>query len=140
MMLRNRYGVDMGTSGLILRAQSREEILADKVIAVAFRENRIKNRDLWDIAWLTQQGVELPAHLIPLKIRDHEREAAGFITLLEERLTALGTQPEIRAEFMKEMRRFLPASLVRDTLERDSYWDYLTRVVTESGRKAVAAL
>jgi hypothetical protein len=73
-----------------------------------------------------------------MKIRDHEREAAVFITLLEERLTALGTQPEIRAEFMKEMRRFLPASLVRDTLERDSYWAYLTRVVTESGRKAVA--
>jgi predicted nucleotidyltransferase component of viral defense system len=140
MMLRMLYGIDLGTSGLILHAQSREEILADKVIAVAFRENRIKNRDLWDIAWLTQQGVELPAHLIPLKIRDHEREAAGFITLLEERLTALGTQPEIRAEFMKEMRRFLPASLVRDTLERDSYWAYLTRVVTESGRKAVAAL
>jgi len=74
------------------------------------------------------------------KIRDHDREAAVFITLLEERLTALGTQPKIRAEFIKEMRRFLPASLVRDTLERDSYWAYLTRVVTESGRKAVAAL
>ena len=60
MMLRNLYGVEMGTSGLILQAQSREEILADKIIALAFRENRIKNRDLWDIAWLRQQGVELP--------------------------------------------------------------------------------
>jgi len=53
-MLRNLYGVDLGTSGIILRAQSREEILADKVIALAFRENRIKNRNLWDIAWLVQ--------------------------------------------------------------------------------------
>jgi predicted nucleotidyltransferase component of viral defense system len=49
MMLRNLYGVDLGTSGLILQAQSREEILADKVVALAWRENRIKNRDLWDI-------------------------------------------------------------------------------------------
>lgn len=56
MMLRTLYGVDMGTSGLILQAQSREEILADKVIALAFRGGRIKNRDLWDIAWLRQQG------------------------------------------------------------------------------------
>ena len=67
MMLRNIYGVDMGTSGLILQAQSREEILADKLIALAFRENRVKNRDLWDIAWLVQQGVEFPAALIPVK-------------------------------------------------------------------------
>ena len=140
MMLRTLYGIDLGTSGLILQAQSREEILADKIVAVAFRENRLKNRDLWDIAWLARQGIELPAHLIPLKIGDHKREAAEFITLLEERLTALGTQPEIRAAFMKEMRRFLPAAIVRDTLEQDSYWAYLTRVVIDLGRQAMVAL
>jgi len=140
MMLRTLYGVDLGTSGLILQAQSREEILADKIVAVALRENRLKNRDLWDIAWLAQQGVELPPHLIPLKIRDHKREAAGFIALLDERITALGAQPEIRTEFMKEMRRFLPASIVRDTVERDSYWVYLTRVISDLGRRAVAAV
>ena len=140
MMLRTLYGIDLGTSGLILQAQSREEILADKIVAVAFRENRLKNRDLWDIAWLARQGIELPAHLIPLKIGDHKREAAEFITLLEQRLTALGTQPEIRAAFMKEMRRFLPAAIVRDTLERDSYWAYLTRVVIDLGRQAMVAL
>ena len=106
MMLRTLYGLDLGTSGLILQAQSREEILADKIVAVAFRENRLKNRDLWDIAWLARQGIELPAHLIPLKIGDHKREVAEFITLLEQRLTALGTQPEIRAAFMKEMPLF----------------------------------
>ena len=60
MMLRDVYGVDLGTSGLILQAQSREEILADKVIALAFRPNRIKNRDLWDMAWLKQQGISCP--------------------------------------------------------------------------------
>ena len=140
MMLRTLYGIDLGTSGLILQAQSREEILADKIVAVAFRENRLKNRDLWDIAWLARQGIELPAHLIPLKIGDHKREAAEFITLLEQRLTALGTQPEIRAAFMKEMRRFLPAAIVRDTLEQDSYWAYLTRVVIDLGRQAMVAL
>ena len=58
MMLRNHYGVEMGTSGLILQAQSREEILADKIVALALRPNRIKNRDLWDIVWLKQQGIE----------------------------------------------------------------------------------
>jgi predicted nucleotidyltransferase component of viral defense system len=140
MMLRNLYGVDLGTSGLILQAQSREEILADKVVALALRENRIKNRDLWDITWLIQQGVELPLQLIPLKIRDHKREKTDFTAALEARLAGLRGQPVMRADFMKEMQRFLPAAAVRDTIEKDPYWSYLTQVVTELGQKAVVAL
>ena len=140
MMLRNLYGIDLGTSGLILQAQSREEILADKLIALAFRENRIKNRDLWDIAWLAQQGVELPLQLIPLKIRDHKRKQGDFMASLAARLTALRRQPDTRARFMTEMRRFLPAATVRDTIEKEPYWTYLTQVVTDVGEQAVAAL
>jgi hypothetical protein len=140
MMLRNLYGIDLGTSGLILQAQSREEILADKVIALAFRENRIKNRDLWDIAWLTQQGIELPARLIPLKIRDHQREDAEFVTLLTERTAALQTQPAMREDFMKEMHRFLPAATVRETIEKEAYWSYLADLVNDLAKKAMVPL
>ncbi len=140
MMLRNLYGIDLGTSGLILQAQSREEILADKVIALAFRDNRLKNRDFWDIGWLTQQGIELPARLIALKIRDHQREESEFIASLKERIAALMTEPEMRGDFMKEMRRFLPAATVRDTIEKESYWTYLTQVVEDLGRQAMMAL
>lgn len=140
MMLRNLYGIDLGTSGLILQAQSREEILADKIIALAFRENRIKNRDLWDIAWLTQHGIELSTRLIPIKIRDHQREKAEFVTLLTERTAALQTQPAMREDFMKEMRRFLPAATVRDTIENEAYWSYLADLVDHLGRNAMAAV
>ncbi len=140
MMLRNLYGIDLGTSGLILQAQSREEILADKVIALAFRENRIKNRDLWDIAWLTQQGIELPTELIPLKLRDHQRTSTEFITSLSERTTSLQTQPLMREDFMKEMRRFLPAVTIRDTIEKEAYWSYLADLVDDLGKKAMKAL
>ncbi len=140
MMLRNLYGVDLGTSGLILQAQSREEILADKMIALAFRKNRLKNRDLWDLGWLVQQGIELPASLIPLKIRDHRRTGEDFSSLLRTRIKKLAVEPALREDFRKEMRQFLPASLARDTVERDSYWSYLTGAVEDLGRKALAAL
>ncbi len=140
MMLRNLYGVDLGTSGLILQAQSREEILADKVIALAFRENRIKNRDLWDIGWLVQQGVELPARLIQLKVRDHQRDDAEFVDLLQTRLQGLKHQPEMREDFIKEMRRFLPAATVRDTVEKETYWNYLVQVIEEQVTRAVDGL
>jgi predicted nucleotidyltransferase component of viral defense system len=140
MMLRNLYGIDLGTSGLILQAQSREEILADKIIALAFRENRIKNRDLWDIAWLTQQGIELPTKLIPLKLQDHQRTSTEFITSLSERTASLQTQPAMREDFMKEMRRFLPAATVRDTIEKEAYWSFMADLVDELGKKAMAVL
>ena len=140
MMLRNLYGIDLGTSGLILQAQSREEILADKLIALAFRENRIKNRDLWDIGWLVQQGVELPVNLIPLKIRDHQHSDADFATALQERTTALKTQPAYRDDFVKEMRRFLPATAIRDTVEKEPWWSYLTQVIDEQATKALKAI
>lgn len=140
MMLRNLYGIDLGTSGLILQVQSREEILADKLIALAFRENRIKNRDLWDIGWLVQQGVELPVNLIPLKIRDHQHSDAEFATALQERTTALKTQPAYRDDFVKEMRRFLPATAIRDTVEKDPWWSYLTQVIDEQAAKALKAI
>ncbi|MDD5261248.1 MAG: nucleotidyl transferase AbiEii/AbiGii toxin family protein [Methylacidiphilales bacterium] len=140
MMLRNIYGVDMGTSGLIIQAQSREEILADKIIALAFRANRLKNRDLWDIAWLKQQGVELPVSLIPLKIHDHRRKPAEFVSLLRGRLADFKKKSEMRSDFMKEMQRFLPATMVAETLEKASYWQYLTQLLEEECAKATAGL
>lgn len=130
-MLRNPYGVDLGTSGLILQAQSREEIFADKVIALAFRENRIKNRDLWDIGWLVRQGVKLSVDLIPAKIRDHRRQNVDFIESLRDRLAGLEADPLMREDFLKEMRRFLPSVIVRDTVEKAEYWPYLTQLLNE---------
>lgn len=107
MMLLNPYGVEMGTSGLILQTESREEILADKLVAFALRPNRIKYRDLWDIVWLHQQGIKLASDLIPLKIKDHHCEAKHFLSLLHAREQLLKTDPTVVVEFRKEMRRFL---------------------------------
>jgi predicted nucleotidyltransferase component of viral defense system len=140
MMLRTLYGVDMGTSGLILQAQSREEILADKVIALAFREGRIKNRDLWDIAWLRQQGVELPAQLIPVKIHDHRHTKVEFRSLLQGRVGELSKSEALRKDFINEMRRFLPAAVTDQTVEQEPYWRYLTQVIGEETGKALALL
>ena len=140
MMLRNPYGVDMGTSGLILQAQSREEILADKIIALAFRPNRLKNRDLWDIAWLKQQGVELPAALIPLKIADHRQTPGHFAAALQARLAALKTDPVCRAAFVAEMQRFLPSRLADETVSREPYWTFLVNLLEDEVQPVLAQL
>ncbi len=132
MMLRNRYGVDMGTSGLILRAQSREEILADKYLALAFRPNRIKNRDLWDIAWLERQGVALNADFIARKIADHHHTTSEFLDSLASRIKRIGDDPSIREDFRNEMRRFLPAGPIVETALSDDYWQYLQAILADA--------
>lgn len=91
--------------------------MADKIVALAFRANRLRNRDLWDLGWLVQQNIELPSGLIPLKIRDHRRTGDDFSAQLRSRIKELSTGPACRKEFRREMQRFLPASVARDTVE-----------------------
>ena len=129
VVLRNYYGVDMGTSGLIIQAQSREEILADKLVAFALRPNRLKNRDLWDIGWLKQQNITLPLDLIPKKIIDHRCTVDKYLHLLSERTGLLRSDQAVRAAFIHEMQRFLPQETVSQTIKNDKFWEYLTNVI-----------
>lgn len=129
MMLRNMYGVDMGTSGLIMQVQSREEILADKIIALALRVNRLKNRDLWDIAWLKQQGIVLKVDLISQKIQDRNISIAKFLELLAERCLLLEQDPAVHQDFINEIRRFLPAKIVAETVLNVNFWAFLCDLV-----------
>lgn len=131
VMLRNHYAVDMGTSGLILQAQSREEIFADKVVALALRPNRLKNRDLWDIVWLHQQGVALPVDLVLRKVADRRQDPARFLQQLQQRQELLQSDPACRKDFLNEMRRFLPPSLVGETLEQPDFWTLLVNLVAD---------
>lgn len=136
MMLRNHYGVDMGTAGLILQAETRQEILTDKLVAFGLRPNRLKNRDLWDMGWLHQQGTELSLPLLPLKLADHHCDTERFLGLLAERQKSLSEDPSVRANFLHEMRRFLPGSVITETVEHLEFWNYLSSVLAEYCRQA----
>ena len=138
MVLRNHYGVDMGTSGLIIQAQSREEILADKMVAFALRCNRLKNRDLWDIGWLKQQNITLPVDLVWKKVADRHHDAAEFINLLSERVDLLLEDSRVHQSFVNEMKRFLPPGVVADTVEKNEFWPYLRTLVQEEASLIIA--
>jgi hypothetical protein len=135
MILLNPYGVDMGTSGLIIQTQSREEIYADKLIAFAFRPNRIKYRDLWDIIWLHGLGLKPRFELVPSKIKDRNFSMSYFWELFNERQGLLTSNPEIEAAFKKEMYRFLPADQVNKTLNQHGFWHFLTYLIKDLGNQ-----
>jgi predicted nucleotidyltransferase component of viral defense system len=131
MLLLNPYGVDMGTSGLIVQAQSRAEIFADKLVAFALRPYRIKNRDLWDIAWLHQEAIQPQLSLIAQKLKDHHCEIERYIRLLTERCQMLAEQADLAADFRQEMRRFLPAQIVQQTADKPEFWQFLTQLMQD---------
>ena len=133
-VLRNHYGVELGTSGLIIQAESKNEILADKMLALALRPNRIKHRDLWDIGWLTQQGESCDAELVWRKCDERGIPRAEFITALTNRLADL---PELQPAFNAEMGRFLPQQIVATSLKSPGFWTYLTGAVNRCAQVLV---
>lgn len=140
MILRNHYGVEMGTSGLIIQAQSREEILADKMVAFALRPNRVKNRDLWDIGWLKQQNITLPLALVVKKVADHRCNIGDFMELIKARNWQLHDDPAMRKGFIYEMRRFLPPQVVSRTVENEEFWVYLTDLLGTECTRVIQVL
>ncbi|MFK3818237.1 nucleotidyl transferase AbiEii/AbiGii toxin family protein [Pseudomonas sp. NPDC089407] len=130
MTLLNPYGVDMGTEGLIINAQSLEEIFVDKLLAFALRRGRIKNRDLWDIAWLRQRAVAPAYTLAEQKLADHMTTAEVLFKQGDERMASLGLELT-RQDFQNEMRRFLPLQVVSQTVENLAFWEYVVTTVRE---------
>lgn len=131
MLLLNPYGVDMGTSGLIIQSQSREEIYADKLLAFALRPNRIKYRDLWDMVWLHQQGLKPKFELIPVKLRDRNYTLDYFLGLFEDRKRSLIENKILASEFQKEMSRFLPLDQMAQIAEKDNLWTFIIYLIDD---------
>jgi len=134
MLLLNPYGVDMGTNGLIIQAQSREEIYADKMLAFALRPNRIKFRDLWDMIWLHQQKLNPRFVLIPKKLADREHTLDHFIKSYNARKRLLTEDAKMRTEFKFEMQRFLPAQQLVN-INMDDLWGFIIYLIGDLEQK-----
>jgi predicted nucleotidyltransferase component of viral defense system len=130
-LLRNAYGVNMGTEGLIVQIQSREEILADKWVALALRPNRIMYRDLWDIFWLNRNNVQLEPELVFQKLSDRKKIRSEFSKPLLARIDELENDPQHQRMFQQEMERFLFATDQRELLGDPGYWNLLVLLLTE---------
>jgi hypothetical protein len=63
--------------------------------------------------------------------QDHHCDTQRYLALLNERGQALLKEPDLHIAFRQEMRRFLPAALVAETVEQPEFWSYLTALVAE---------
>ncbi len=140
MTIINHYGVEMGTTGLIIQCESREEILLDKIIAFALRPNRIKNRDLWDIAWLKQQNVMLPVALSEEKARDHGCSSQDLVARLLIRRRELKEDPSLEKSFHNEIMMYLPQNIAEKSVQKPGFWKYIQSQTLEESLKVIQYL
>ena len=106
-----------GSAAIVV--ESREEILADKVIAMGLRPY-IKGRDVWDIAFLRAHGTRLPMVDIPKKLRDYHADVDGFRHQVALRTNAL-KDPATHGTLRDELSRFVPADQM-DALDATNAW------------------
>lgn len=116
MPLRKNYDFLEGAVTTLVPVESREEILADKLVAlpsslfdkdgkmVDLASRRIRHRDIWDIAWLLLTQAEPNPELISNKVNDYG--VADFSARLSGAAEAVG--PIVNSEsFRVQMSRFL---------------------------------
>lgn len=133
----NHYQVAVPTQGLLVPVQSLAEIMADKLIAFAYRARRIKPRDIWDIVWLSQQGVTVKNQWLDKKLEARGKQKTGFSKAINMQLERLQTVDEVKQDFYNELSRFLPDPIRRRTLAHEEFWPY---VQTEVKSKVTDAL
>ena len=109
------YGV-VRESRMLVRVQTREEILASKLVAFSasvVTRNHPRLRDIWDMHWLTGDGTEIRNDLVRAKMSDHHVESAWFETAADSVGNIIRS-----AEFAKEMRRFLLPTTATQLLDK----------------------
>jgi hypothetical protein len=133
--LRQNYDFLSGYGTLLVNSESLDEILADKVVAFAASVKNIRYRDIWDIAWLQQQGAKLDPELVQRKVEDYHIE--DYEQLLDDAIDRL---PELidSKEFVDQMTRFIDSETLNRTLREPKFAEYLKSAVGQV-MKAMAA-
>jgi predicted nucleotidyltransferase component of viral defense system len=117
-----------GYSDLLLFAESKTEVMADKLVSLPATQKYIRYRDIWDLVWLKQQGAELNVALVQQKIDDYK--LTNFTVMLRERIDSI---PSILAgtAFKNEMKRFIPTDVYERTLNTEKFDSYLMATILE---------
>lgn len=121
----NHYDIVVPTEGILVPVQSLQETLADKLIALAYRARRVKPRDLWDIVWIKQRGIDLSKVLVEKKLNARHKQTDDFRQALSIALTKLMSEEEVHDDFNMEMSRFIPKQIKERTLDNPEYWAYV---------------
>ena len=89
----------------------------------------MKNRDLWDISWLSQNNIKLNKDLILKKLGDRKRPKAEFFDAYNEKFNSLDL--DFFDVFIKEMQRFLYSNAYLELSTDNNHWKYLKSLLVD---------
>ncbi len=89
----------------------------------AYKQRRIKPRDVWDIIWLKQQRIKQSVELITQKLSVRNKELDDFVSLLTKHKFMILDDGNTKNDFEEEMKRFLPQSIAERTILQPTFWD-----------------
>ena len=108
----------------IIRVETRDEILADKIVALGSR-SYLKGRDLWDIYFLTkEQELSVDWDLVLKKVHDYKLKTQEVKKGLKKSVSILGKQGI--SILNTEMKRFLPNTMF--STYQDMFKDVIEQV------------
>ncbi|OGT64632.1 MAG: hypothetical protein A3J38_04680 [Gammaproteobacteria bacterium RIFCSPHIGHO2_12_FULL_45_9] len=127
-LLHNYDFLPDGYSDLLVMVETIEEIMADKLISLVNCSRYIRNRDIWDLRWLKQEGARINTQFIRAKISDYQ-----IINYLEKLDSFLEHVVEIvhGKIFMDEMSRFIPSDVQARTLRQEKFLTFLCNEITQ---------
>lgn len=136
--VRQNYSVlPTGLGDLLVPTMSKDEIMANKLVSLpaSAHQGNIRHRDIWDIAWLAQNGAELNHEWVANRVAEFRLEDyADSLDMMQRALPDHVAGDRFRAE----MSRFLPRDVVARTLDRPEFVRYLANTVNEHLAKALA--
>ena len=115
-----------GYADTLIMTESLDEIITDKLVSLVNCQRYIRNRDIWDIRWLKQQGGKVNIKWLANKINDYA--IPDYLNRLDIRLQSL---PEIihGNAFINEMTRFIPQEVQQRTIAKEKFKDYLSNEI-----------
>lgn len=133
--MRNYGLVPNGLCDILVPTETLDEIMADKIVSLVACENRVRNRDVWDLGWLKQRGAKLAPELIEKKVSDYQ--IGNYEELLGRRIQDIRSIVT-GAPFLDEMTRFIARPAQKTSIEKPGFLPFLAGQVggllTETNR------
>ncbi len=117
-----------GYGDTLVLAETLDEVVADKLVSLVNTTGYVRNRDIWDLHWLKQKGIETRIEWVLQKIYDYRID--DYQQKLDRMLKRL---PEIieGKVFQRELERFIPMDITQRTLNKPKFKQYLICEIAE---------
>jgi predicted nucleotidyltransferase component of viral defense system len=126
-----------GYGDTLVLVETLDEIMADKLVSLVNTSSHVRNRDLWDLRWLKQQGAQLRPDWVAQKIVDYS--CSNYPERLLHMIERVPSLVEGQG-FRQEMLRFLPQDVLERTLDKPKFCAFLAQELVTMLRALQTAL